>query len=405
MTAGWFVTGNHETAAGPYGWWPLSRGSVSRRSPVRGADGGGPSGPRKPDPDPDAIDRLGQAANSAPPAPGPAGPPQDQVTPDPAQQAHPRTEPSQGDTVSEPGGTRTRRLPAWITSAQQQKLRDLQDKLEQHRQAGFVLQSLRRFHKIDGKHLALVISLNLFVAVIPLLIIGYAFLEGFNPHHSVGAQAVENLHLTGSTAHLVRDTFATAQSGRSVALSISLISLLITGLDVSATAQVAFARAFGMTPLRGAQKYLRGGAWLVLLLADTGASVTLRTLAAGRPLWFALIAAGVLLVLEFGFFLVSPRLLLDLPFAWRDLVPGAVVCTVAGAVVHAVAVFFLRKWFGEYGNAYGGFGVGLALIAALGIVASFWVWIAAVMGVYWERKAGPAAVASMEELSADISAS
>jgi hypothetical protein len=39
------------------------------------------------------------------------------------------------------------------------------------------------------------------------------------------------------------------------------------------------------------------------------------------------------------------------------------------------------------------------------IVASCWVWIAAVMGVYWERKAGPAAVAAMEELSAGISAS
>jgi hypothetical protein len=267
-----------------------------------------------------------------------------------------------------------------------------------------VLQSLRRFKKIDGKHLALVISVNLFVAVIPLLIIGYAFLEGFNPHHSVGAQAVENLHLTGSTAQVVRDTFATAQSGKNVALSISLISLLITGLDVSATAQVAFARAFGMSPLRGVQKYLRGAAWLVLLLADTGASLTLRTLVASRPLWFALIAAGVLLVLEFGFFLVSPRLLLDLPFAWRDLVPGAAVCTVAGAAVHAVAVFSLRNWFGEYGNAYGGFGIGLALIAAVGIVASFWVWIAAVMGVYWERKAGPASVAAMEERSADISA-
>ena len=52
-----------------------------------------------------------------------------------------------------------------------------------------------------------------------------------------------------------------------MALSISLIS---TGLDVSATAQIAFARAFTMTPLRGVQKYLRGAAWLILLLADTG---------------------------------------------------------------------------------------------------------------------------------------
>ncbi len=46
-----------------------------------------------------------------------------------------------------------------------------------------MLQSSRRFNEIEGKHLALVISLNLFVAVIPLLILGYAFLEAFNPNH------------------------------------------------------------------------------------------------------------------------------------------------------------------------------------------------------------------------------
>jgi len=41
---------------------------------------------------------------------------------------------------------------------------------------------------------------------------------------------------------------------------------------------------------------------------------------------------------------------------------------------------------------------------AIGIISSFWIWIAAVMGVYWERKAGPAAVAAMEKLSAEIGA-
>jgi len=336
---------------------------------VPDADGDSPSSRRNSGSDPEAADRLGPTADSAASAPGP--------------------------------------LTAWSASAQRQqkKLRQYQEKLERHRQVGFLLQSSRRFKEIEGKHLALVISLNLFIAVIPLLILGYAFLEAFNPNHSVGTLIVEDLHLTGSTAHVVRDTFASAQSGKSVALSISLISLLITGLDVSATAQVAYARAFSMTPLRGLQKYLRGAAWLVLLLADTFAALTLRTLAASHALWFALIAAVVLLMLEFGFFLVTPRLLLDLPFAWRDLVPGAAVCTVAGAIVHIVTVFFLRKWFGEYGNAYGAFGIALALIAAVGIIASFWVWIAAVMGVYWERKAGPAAVAAMEELSADLSAS
>ena len=72
--------------------------------------------------------------------------------------------------------------------------------------------------------------------------------------------------------------------------------------------------------------------------------------------------------------------------------------------MHAVLSFFLRNWLAEYGHAYGGFGVSLALIAAIGIISSFWIWIAAVMGVYWERKAGPAVVAAMEKLSAEISA-
>jgi hypothetical protein len=173
-----------------------------------------------------------------------------------------------------------------------------------------------------------------------------------------------------------------------VALSISLISLLITGLDVSATAQVAYARAFTMAPLRGIQKYLRGAAWLILLLAGTGAVLTLRSVAASHPLWVAIVAGAVLVALQFGFFLVSPRLLLSLPFAWRDLIPGAAVCTGAAIVVHAVSALFLRNWFGVYGHAYGGFGISLALAAFVGIIASFWVWIAAVMGVWWERGRG-----------------
>ena len=39
-------------------------------------------------------------------------------------------------------------------------------------------------------------------------------------------------------------------------------------------------------------------------------------------------------------------------------------------------------------------------MAAVALIATFWVWIAAVMGNYWERKAGSTVVAGMEELSA-----
>jgi uncharacterized BrkB/YihY/UPF0761 family membrane protein len=301
--------------------------------------------------------------------------------------------------VDKPGEGRAGRLRAWITGARQ-----YQERFKRRRWVAFALASLRRFDQIDGKHLAIVIAANLFIAVIPLIIIGYAIAEGFNPRHGFGVVIATNLHLSGGTAQIVKDTFTTASSGKITAVIVTVISLLITGLDISAAAQTAYARAFAMTPLRGPQKYLRGGAWLVLLLAGTGAGLTLRSVTAGRPAWLVLIAWLVWIAIEFGFFIITPRLLLDLPFAWRDLVPGAAVCTGAAIAVHAVAAFLLRYWFGFYGHGYGGFGIALALISFTGIIASFWVWIAAVMGVYWERKAGPAAVAEMEKLSADISA-
>ena len=304
--------------------------------------------------------------------------------------------------MTEPGKGRPSRFSRWASTARryQEKLRSHQERLEKRPWVAFPLESVRRFNKIEGKHLAIVIALNLFIAVIPLIIIGYAFFEAFNPQNDVGSLIVRNLHLTGSTAQIVEGTFSNASSGKSAALSISVISLLITGLDVSGTAQIAYARAFDMTPLRGVQKYLRGAAWLILLLADTGAALALRNLATHHSAWFGIMAGAGLLAVEFGFFLVTPRLLLDLPFKWRDLVPGAAVCTGAAVIVHAVLAFFLRSWFSQYGHAYGGFGISLALAAAVGVIASFWVWIAAVMGVYWERKAGPAAVAEMEQLSA-----
>ena len=147
------------------------------------------------------------------------------------------------------------------------------------------------YGQMEGKHLSLVIAMNLFVSIIPLLILGYAFLEAFNPHRSFGTVVVHAFHLTGNTARTVENTFTTANSGKSTALSISIISLLITGLDISATVQLAYARAFGVTPLSGLQKYLRGATWLLLLLAATGGSLALRYLVVGRPPWVLILSS------------------------------------------------------------------------------------------------------------------
>lgn len=270
-------------------------------------------------------------------------------------------------------------------------------RLEEARLVNFPVAVHRRFKKIEGSHLALVIATNAFIAVIPLMIIGYAFLEAFNPNRSIGAVLVERFHLTGATAQTVRDTFTTAKAGKSVALSIGLISLVITGIDIAGTVGTAYARAFDMTPLAGWRRLLRGWIWLLTLLAMTAFTLTLRYWAASRPWWFGVVLAPLAFAMTLCFYWVTPRLVLDLPFGWRDLLPGALISAVLAAGLNTASTFVVANWFGWYGQAYGAFGIALALMAWLGILSIFWVVIASAQGVYWERRAAAADVLALEQ--------
>ena len=78
--------------------------------------------------------------------------------------------------------------------------------------------------------------------------------------------------------------------------------------------------------------------------------LTLRYWVAQHSKWVLLGALPVSLAIEFGFFVITPRLLLDLPFAWRDLDPGAAVCAGVSVLVHA----FCRPPEGVGGRQIGG---------------------------------------------------
>jgi uncharacterized BrkB/YihY/UPF0761 family membrane protein len=273
------------------------------------------------------------------------------------------------------------------------------DSLEARPVLGFFIASYRRFKEIDGKQLAFVIGGNMFVSVIPLFIVGYAILEAFNPHRTIAVVMIQRFHLTGQTAALVTQTFSNARSGRNVALSLSVVSLFVTGFGVATTVQTAYAKAFRMEPLRGAQKFARGAVWLLLMLATTATGLTLRYWAQSRPAWFLAVTVPVLIAINFGFYVVAPRLLLDVPFAWRHLVPGAAACVIAYGIVSGISLFLMRNWLSAYGHAYGPFGISLALLSWIGIIALFWVWIGAIAAVYWERFASSSERAEVEEFS------
>lgn len=271
--------------------------------------------------------------------------------------------------------------------------------LEANRGVSFAMTARRRFREIEGSHLALVVAANAFIAIIPLMIIGYAFIEAFNPHRSFGTVLVDRFHLSGATADTVASTFTTAKAGKSVALSIGLISLLITGIDIAGTVGTAYSRAFRMSKPVGWRRYARGAVWLIALFAMTSLALTVRYWASSRPWWFLLLVAPVSFGMTLIFYWVTPRLVLDLPFAWRSLLPGALICALLAGALNIASTFVLAHWFGWYGQAYGSFGVALAVMSWVGIVATFWIAIAVVQGVYWENRADSAAVRAIEQAS------
>jgi len=290
------------------------------------------------------------------------------------------------------------------SSALTARYRDVREQVSQRATAierrpllGLPIASYRRFKEIDGKQLAFVIAGNMFISVIPLFIIGYAIIAAFNPDKTVAAVVIQRFDLHGDTAQLVQHTFANARSGRNVALSLSVISLFVTGFSVATSMQTAFARAFRVPPMHGLHKFVRGGSWLMLMLVNMGLSLTLRYWARSQPWWFLLLVIPLLVAINFGFYLASPRLLLDLPFEWRHLVPGAAICVVTYAIVGGVSTFLMRNWLSAYGHAYGGFGISLAFLSWIGVLATFWVWIAAIAGIYWERFATAGEIAEIQD--------
>jgi uncharacterized BrkB/YihY/UPF0761 family membrane protein len=231
------------------------------------------------------------------------------------------------------------------------------------------------------------------------LIIGYAIIEAFNPRRSFGTVLIGRFRLSGTTADIVGSTFTTAEAGKSVALSIGLISLLVTGIDIAGTVGTAYARAFRMSQPRGWRRYARGAAWLIALLAMTSLALTIRYWASSRPWWFVVVLGPLSFGMTLLFYWATPRLVLDLPFGWGDLFPGALISALLAVCLNVASTFVLASWFSWYGQAYGGFGVALALMSWVSIVSLFWVAIAAVQGVYWESRADAADMQAVEQAS------
>ncbi len=256
---------------------------------------------------------------------------------------------------------------------------------------------LTRFSDIDGSTLGILVSVQLFTTVIPLIIIGFSYLTGFADNASPGTVFTRALGLVSPLTDHVRDAFGHSSGLRSSWTFIGVAGFLVWVIPMGMSIASIFAKAWRREQFGLFGKVWRGVAWFALYLAmigvreriafggdHHGAMRVLRFTASLLPCWIFWSLTPILLVRDGGHgrkyvvFAGLAGVVIDgtiLPIATRILFPP-----------------LLNGW-----DELGAMGVAMALLTWCGVIGTGWVVTACVGAVLWERSAPPTTVIESQE--------
>lgn len=246
---------------------------------------------------------------------------------------------------------------------------------------------VERFREIDGPTLGILVSVLLFTTVIPLMILGFCYFDGFAENVSPGTIWIRELGLRHPTSDRVRIAFGDSAGLKTNWTFIGVVGFLVWGIPMATTVAGIFAKAWRRAPLNLFARVARGSTWFVLYLAmiasreriafggdHTGLTRALLFTVALIPVWIFWSLTPVLLVRN----------------GWRGLA-YVTLAGLAGVLIDGVAIplsgrvvfpSLLDGWAG-----FGPIGVAMALLTWCGVIGVGWVLTACVGAVLWERNA------------------
>jgi hypothetical protein len=254
------------------------------------------------------------------------------------------------------------------------------------RSIGFGVATTRRFFAVDGLTHAGLLSIELFTTVIPLMIIGFSYFNGFSSSANLGDHFVELLGLTGERAQAVHDLFGSAQGIRSTWTVFGVAGFLVWGVPMAITVSAMYARAWGRPSFGIWGKLWRGGVWFLVYLGTT--AVRGAALAGGHV---GLARAGVGLVdvlVMWLFWSLTPVLLVrNGAHGLRALfIAGFAGVIIDGLILTAAARIALPILLGGW-NGFGPIGVAMVMMTWCGVIGYGWVATACATAILWERTA------------------
>jgi membrane protein len=250
-----------------------------------------------------------------------------------------------------------------------------------------------RVGEINGGLVASAITVSVFIALFPLMLVAIAIV-GFVAHGNdrVAGDIISNLSLTGSAASTMRDAITRASDSRQAASVIGLLGLAWSGSAVAVALQQGVRAPWQERP-NGIKDRLWGLAWLVAAGIGFAAMFALSSLLNFLPDSIpAFVAAPVAIVVG-----LAAEVALFWWMFWglgtrrvpaRELLAGAILAGVGFEVLKLIGTIYVPQLVAKSSSLYGPLGVVFAILAWLTIFARLIVYSSALNAVRYEAHAG-----------------
>jgi YihY family inner membrane protein len=266
------------------------------------------------------------------------------------------------------------------------------DRLQQrHKSLAVPVAVIKKYSDDQAGNLAALVAYYAFFSLFPLLLVfvtvlGFVLSGDPTALHSVKTSVLGRFPVIGSTIQ------GNKLQGDTLALVIGIAASLWGGLGITQAATAGFDRVWAV-PLKQRPSYLISRLRGIVLLIALGALFLVASVASGIVTsglgGTALLAAGIVvsIVLNFGLFMLSFRLLCSAAPASRALVPGAVLTAIVWTVLQTLGGVYIDH-IKHSDNAYGTFALVLGVLTWLYLGAKLTLYCAEV-NVVLERKLWP----------------
>ncbi|HVF33550.1 MAG TPA: YihY/virulence factor BrkB family protein [Acidimicrobiales bacterium] len=257
---------------------------------------------------------------------------------------------------------------------------------------GFLLRVQDRYGDLHGNNLAAAVTFQAFVSLFPLLLVAVAIIgwlsgDGTN----IAGSVVRELGLTGDARDAVVDAVEAARESKRAASVIGLVSMFWSGLGLVNALQYGYNQVWQVEE-RGLRDKAIGILWLGGAVVVFVAAAAITTVLRWLPGYFAPLGIVLALLVNFGLWVWTSKILPNTRLPWRAVLPGALFAAIGLEVLKAVGAFFVPKMVASSSQLYGTLGVVFALLAWLFFFGRLIIYSAVVNVVRWENEAGTVTV-------------